>query len=134
MACSRPWHSIYWLLTGPASPRPSPPKAGVVGAEQAGIGTRRGHADGIAGTVHRREVAHCHQGAALLVLAEERNGIGLVVVGLDPLKALPGEVQLPQLRVGQVEGVDRLEERLKGLVAVSVLPSSSSRCQSRECS
>ena len=37
-------------------------------------------------------------------------------------QSLPGEVQLPQLRVGQVEGVDRLEERLKGPVAVSVLP------------
>jgi len=84
----------------------------VVGVEDAGILPRGRYADAVARPVHRGEVAHHHQSAALFVPAHEGHGVGLVVVGLNPREALPGEIQLPQLFVLQVEGVGRLEKGL----------------------
>ena len=72
----------------------------------------------VARPVDGREIAQCQEEAALLVLAEEGRAVALVVVGADPLEALPGEVQLPQFGVGQVELVGRLEEALELLVAL----------------
>ena len=67
-----------------------------VGVEHRGPGTREGCAHIVALAVDGREVAHHDERAALPVPAEKGHGVGGVVVGAQPLEALPGVILLPE--------------------------------------
>lgn len=101
-------------------PQPLAAEGLVIGVEDRGPPPAEGGAHPIALPVLRGEVAHHDQRVALLVPTEEGHGIGLIVVGAQPLEPLPGVILLPQGGLGEVEVVGRLEEGL-GLAVGLVL-------------
>ncbi len=92
----------------------------VVGVEDYAPAPREGGAHPVAVPVLRGEVAHHDEGGALPVPAQEGHRVGGVVVGAQPLEALPGVVLLPQGGVLQIEGVHGLDKVLS-LAVGSVL-------------
>ena len=109
-------HGHVLGLDGLAVGHPAAAELLGVGGEDLGPGAPEGHADAVVLPLYRHEVAHRHQLPAVLGLPAEGDDALLVVVVGDPLEALPGEVDLPQLGPGQVEVVHRLEEGLGPLV------------------
>ena len=69
----------------------------------------RGHADAVAKTRHRREVAHNqHSVFGELALAQQRDGAGRVVIAVHPLKASRIVVQHVHGRFATIETVQLL--------------------------
>ena len=91
-----------------------------VGSEYLCPGAPNGHADAVVLPLDGNEVAHGHQLPPVLGLAAEGDDALLVVVVGNPFKALPGEVDLPQLGTAEIELVHRPEEGL-GLLVLGVL-------------
>ena len=100
---------------------------GIIGVQHGGPDAGKGRAHPVALAVVGGEVAHHQKGLAVLVPAEEGDGVGGVVIGAQPLEALPGVILLPEGGLLQIEGVGRLKELL-GLAVGSYW----SKCQSRE--
>ena len=84
-------------------------EADLVGREDLLIGAGIGHADAVARVIDRGEVDHADEVGAVRGDAAEGDHVVAVVVVGDPLEALPIHVVFPQLLVGQVHGVERLD-------------------------
>ena len=88
----------------------------VIGVKYLGINTVLRNAYVVILSEHRLEVADTDYSVAALVnTLESKNALGVVVV-VNPLEALPREVNLIKRRILQIEEVDCLEEIVQLLV------------------
>ena len=107
-------------LHGVVVPQALAAELGIVGVQHGGPDAGEGRAHPIAVAVVGGEVAHHQKGLAVLVPAEEGDGVGGVVIGAQPLEAVPGVVLLPEGGLLEIEGVHGLEEVL-GLAVGGIL-------------
>ena len=107
-------------LDGVVVPQALAAELSVVGIQHGGPDPGEGRAHPVAIAVVGGEVAHHQQRLAVLVPAEEGDGVGRVVVGAQPLEAVPGVVLLPEGGLLEVEDVHGLEEIL-GLAVGGIL-------------
>lgn len=85
-------------------------EAGLVGVEHAAPSARDGHPHPVTVPVDGEKLHMASTGLPSLSFWEGHAVVGGVVVGAEPLEALPVEVLLPQLLPGEVELVGGLEE------------------------